>query len=901
MVPQLNLKPQDLRWATWRNIPPEPCPTAPAFDIDAACDKLATIKGKYDWSWAGLKLSPVMSRPEAHFWMTAMSRSSQTWNLDRKKFAEELRKRKRDFDGVLTPQQVRELFNNIQAYRYQEEHIIPLFNLTSLSEFVTFFSNVAYYYYNVHTGYSFIYGFRQYILPYLTDDERREIRLHLKPFINPPTWNNSGFLQLAAVIGGFDAEIETILNMKQQYGGYNYLLVNLAFGLSDPKQVEAEIRRMDMPLNGIEQATAWLAHTELTALDWLVTSVIKHQDKATAQSTFRIFKSLEVPEVVPHVLELWHHKESQVKPEALAWLADHPELVANALTPMALGNQRHTHLAQHYLRRMKTMGQEAALQSVCASLDAAAQERFRELVLDYVSDEVPEHTAETTPEWLGVATKTLLADKRKSKVLWVDTLSLPPLTVAGRRLSQEQLLAFLVALYSKEIPMFGDNTTILQKMREQTSQVERDEFTWALYQMWLEMGAPSKEKWAFEALGKMGGDAIVLRLTPLIRKWPGESLHHRAVAGIEILRSIGTDTAIMQINGIAQKVQYAGLKKKAKSAIQDIATARNLTQGELEDRIIPDCGLDENGQRVFDYGRRQFTFVLTGDMKPMVRDGEGKLKATLPKPGKTDDETLASQSQADWNLIKKQIKEVAKIQAARLEAAMVSQRRWKYSDFEQFYLKHPLMTHIICLLIWGGYDAQGQMITTLRVSEDRELVDYDDEPIALDSITQVGIVHPMEMDTAIRQQWGEVFSDYEIIPPFEQLGRAVSILEPDKVNETEITRFAAAKVEAVVMVSILEKSGWMRGAAMDAGIYYSHARYYPYANVTAVVTYDGVAVGGYDWQSEQSIQSCYFVKGEQNAVGYNKHNEKLALGTVPPVVYSETMRTLHAIAGKAVK
>ncbi len=36
-----------------------------------------------------------------------------------------------------------------------------------------------------------------------------------------------------------------------------------------------------------------------------------------------------------------------------------------------------------------------------------------------------------------------------------------------------------------------------------------------------------------------------------------------------------------------------------------------------------DCDLDERGSRVFDFGPRQFKFVLGPEMKPMLKDAEG--------------------------------------------------------------------------------------------------------------------------------------------------------------------------------------------------------------------------------------------------------------------------------------
>src|SRR5207248_4584576 len=130
--------------------------------------------------------------------------------------------------------------------------------------------------------------------------------------------------------------------------------------------------------------------------------------------------------------------------------------------------------------------------------------------------------------------------------------------------------------------------------------------------------------------------------------WPGESQHQRAVLGLECLRAIGTDTALMQLNGIAQKLKFQGLKNKAREFMEDIARDKGLSREELEDRVVPDLDLDERGTRVLDFGPRQFRVVLGPDLEPLVRDESGKAKADLPKPGAKDDPHKAAAAVEEW-------------------------------------------------------------------------------------------------------------------------------------------------------------------------------------------------------------------------------------------------------------
>ena len=187
----------------------------------------------------------------------------------------------------------------------------------------------------------------------------------------------------------------------------------------------------------------------------------------------------------------------------------------------------------------------------------------------------------------------------------------------------------------------------IARLRAAATVESAEELAWELFDQWLAAGAPVKDKWALQALGRIGGDRCATRLAPLIRAWPGESQHKRAVLGLDVLRDIGNDVALMQLNGIAQKVKFKALQARAREAMEAVAAGLDMTGDELADRIVPDAGLDADGGRVFDYGPRQFTFALGPGLKPMVRDAAGKPRASPPKPTAADDAGRAAAALAD--------------------------------------------------------------------------------------------------------------------------------------------------------------------------------------------------------------------------------------------------------------
>src|SRR5262249_15425917 len=213
-----------------------------------------------------------------------------------------------------------------------------------------------------------------------------------------------------------------------------------------------------------------------------------------------------------------------------------------------------------------------------------------------------------------------------------------------------------------------------------------------------------------------GGDASAVRLAALIRAWPAQRQTRRALSGLEALRAIGSDTALMELSNIAHKVRFRKLQQTATGFMFDIASERGLSPARLEDRIVPDLGLDGRGKRAFDFGPRQFDLILSRDLKPMVKDEKGRLRAELPKPNTKDDPAKAACAQAAWKLIKKQLRDILSAQSTRLESAMLTQRAWSVGEFQTYLVRHPVMGQLTQRLLWAGRDAQAARF--FRVNED---------------------------------------------------------------------------------------------------------------------------------------------------------------------------------------
>lgn len=426
-------------------------------------------------------------------------------------------------------------------------------------------------------------------------------------------------------------------------------------------------------------------------------------------------------------------------------------------------------------------------------------------------------TAETALRWLGhdqrllalaepagaleacrqlLAANPLLGARVPSLPGWCSNLP-PVMLTSGKQLPESAVehLATMLALSSLDDLCPGLDQVVAACTRESL-----ETFAWELFLRWEQAGGNPKESWPYQALAHLGGDLVARELTPRLRRWPGDGLSARAAEGLEILGAIGTDLALMHLNGIAQKLRYKALQDKAREKIVEIAEARGLSPVELADRLVPDLDLDPDGSRTLDFGPRQFRVGFDHELRPQVRSSDGQLLKDLPRPGPAD--TLAGEAVASWKALKKDAKSLATGQIVRLEQVMAKRRRFSPAVFRQLLVEHPLVFHLTRRLVWAGYDAAGRLQVTFRVAEDRTLADSQDEAFDLPLELMVGVAHPLEFEV---EPWKTLFTDYQLLQPFAQLDRQV--YRPDQPGARE-KRFEVEAPSSRVLG--LEDRGWRR-------------------------------------------------------------------------------------------
>ncbi|WP_119727239.1 DUF4132 domain-containing protein [Thermomonospora amylolytica] len=569
----------------------------------------------------------------------------------------------------------------------------------------------------------------------------------------------------------------------------------------------------------------------------------------------------------------WLAQGKKAPDAARAWLDRHGTAAVPLLVPAVLGKTAGPRRsAEHTLRHI------AARHGLDDVVEAARAAHGDEAAgaLESVLRAHPAQTGTAGPPKIGD---------------WVQPATLPQVLLRGREHAlPAEAVRILVEVLALPVPYR------MEEIRQACDPDSLAEFGWALFAAWRDHGAPSADGWAFRQLGRTGDDETVRRLTPIIRAWPGEGGHKHAVTGLDVLTEIGTDVALMHLNGIADKVRFKGLREEARRKVGQVADALGLTAEQLADRLVPALGLDDGGRLTLDYGPRRFVVGFDEQLKPVIADEDGRPRKALPKPGAKDDPELAPAACKRFAALKKDVRTIASGQLQRMERAMTFGRTWPADEFRRYIVEHPLVWHIARRLVWLGED--GGTTTQFRIAEDRTLADVEDDAFVLPETAKVRVAHPVDLGEDAVKAWLEVFSDYALTQPFPQLTRTVHALTDEERASGRLERFEGLKVPYGDVLALVRR-GWERGTPLDAGVERWISRRVA-DDVHVVIDLDpGFAVGALDATGDHQTLEYVWIAPEPDDY-WPSRGTPLTFGLLPAAVASEVLADLTMLAEAAV-
>ncbi|MFL0807341.1 MAG: DUF4132 domain-containing protein [Oceanobacter sp.] len=393
------------------------------------------------------------------------------------------------------------------------------------------------------------------------------------------------------------------------------------------------------------------------------------------------------------------------------------------------------------------------------------------------------------------------------------------------------------------------------------SESQQAELRRYVLELWIERNGEPKLRWMLRLLAGSEDNLLADRLIEIIHAWH-KPRTPRAVMAIVQLSAIDSFYALIRLQEIAENRRLrASLIDGARACLKEAAGRRQISVDELFDELTPDFGL--SSQQGFLIGEQSYRIELQGDLTLRVINEKGKATKSVPKPRDTSLLEEWEVAKAQLKTMNSNLKTVLKRQGPRMEAALLSSKQWPASRWQRLFVQHPLLQVVGQSLIWQTDAGQ-----SFRISEDRSLVDVNDEAVELTDDQPIRLWHPIHGKEGEREQWQEYLADYELEPMVDQLGAPDQLPTPEQMDDHQILAPQKLTVMQGPLASLLKKLGYRQGPVgdgprvechyinLDTAEYYielHHYDYLPWMDLDHPVTIEGISVspstGGYWSQS----------------------------------------------------
>lgn len=384
-------------------------------------------------------------------------------------------------------------------------------------------------------------------------------------------------------------------------------------------------------------------------------------------------------------------------------------------------------------------------------------------------------------------------------------------------------------------------------------------------------------------------------------RWQGG---HRAqlAALMTALAANGHPDALALLQSAARSHAMRSIQKTATALLEQVARWRGWSADELADRMIPTAGFDDDGALRLSYGGRTVIARPTPQGGVVLTDAGGKTLKSLPAARAPDDSEGADAAKRRLGSARRQVKAVMSLQTARLYEAMCASRTWPATEWRELLADHPLVGRLVTRLIWealpaaapppdGGAraaraaappPADSAAGVRFRPAEDGALLGVDDSAVELAPDAVVRLAHRTVLSGAEADAWRRHLADYEVSPPFDQLGATAPDVPADAVA---IQSPGGRRVTTVFALRrAATKRGYQRAPAGDGGWFWNYLKEFPSLGLTATINFSGARLPEEDGPC--AVDDLEVRRG----------GAPVALGRVPPVLLAECCADFAALA-----
>lgn len=357
-----------------------------------------------------------------------------------------------------------------------------------------------------------------------------------------------------------------------------------------------------------------------------------------------------------------------------------------------------------------------------------------------------------------------------------------------------------------------------------------------------------------------------------------------AYAAMYALSNADPDLALVRLQELRLRVRHKNLVKRIAAAFDTVAKARGLSIEDLADELVPDHALSPAGERTWAVGAWIVQLRLEDGCSVALSyvDPKRKSRKSLPKEVAGNDPDAIKAARME----RKAIAATMTLQKGRLEAAMISGRRWPAASWTKTFGRHPILSRLARRLIWRieGLDGSTKLAmpaTAAWRGPDREAFEIADDD-------RLSLPHPVDLNDQTLTKWRSHLIESRTVQPFKQIFRETYKPADGERELLECGRFANLVVPLSTVRALLAPRGWTGGFGLAGfdGSGQGERVFAPF----------GVRA----FMSHGEDKNLHFGNLETIQFYRQDGRERVPLAEVPLVVFSETLRDVDLVASAAI-
>lgn len=468
----------------------------------------------------------------------------------------------------------------------------------------------------------------------------------------------------------------------------------------------------------------------------------------------------------------------------------------------------------------------------------------------------------------------------EKNIKFLDDVHLTKVLYNNGKLADERIFKYIIMEYMNLVePARLKDCDMLSEILDTASFTNALEM---LYIHWKDSNYEAAKKNILIPYLIYSDDLKIDKVYPLIKEFAKGSRTVMAAFIVKCMALNGKNYALLLVDGLTRKSPTAKIKEVAIETMENAAYMLDMTADELSDRIIPNFGFSQKGEKVLSYGgeaKRTFTLSIDNNLELTITDNEKqKVIKSLPAPNSKDDKAEADSAKKECTTLKKEIKTLIQNQKIRLQKVLLNGRKWTYNNFKTVFVENPIMNIFSLKLIWGAYDENNNLIQSFRYMEDGTFNTVDEEEYTLPENSSITLVHPSELDADTIAKWKTQLSDYEISQPIEQLDFKYEEIKEEDIKEDKIHSLDSKTIKAGVLMSLATKYDMARGEAMDGGTFCEYILKDTYLNISVHLSFDYMYFG-MDANEDVGfgdIEFCEIIDGIETLINPLKVNKRFA-------------------------